>query len=263
MAEADAMEESDAVASLERLGLTTYEAKVFIALQKLGSGTAREVSRVADVPRSQVYSVTESLEDRGLVEVQQSSPMQYRPVSIEEARRTLKERFETESERAFDYVESVRDQGASDAEEQEAIWTLSGRDHVAERAADLVRNADDHVVFAARSPDQVPDALVDAITAAADRGVDVRVVSLDPDVRAPFTDVDGVVTHGPGEQVVENERTGRAVLADGDVVLLSVLGDREDVPALTSETAFWTAQTNFAVVLSQLVSNALAPGDDA
>jgi len=115
------MDEGDAVSSLERLGLTTYEAKVFIALQKLGSGTAREVSRVADVPRSQVYSVTESLEDRGLVEVQQSSPMQYRPVSIEEARRTLRERFETESDRAFGYVEGVRNERGGEGEEQEAI----------------------------------------------------------------------------------------------------------------------------------------------
>ena len=131
------MEEGDAVASLERLGLTTYEAKVFIALQKLGSGTAREVSRVADVPRSQVYSVTESLEDRGLVEVQQSSPMQYRPVRIEEARKTLRERFETEAGRAFGYVESVRNERGGDNEEQEAIWTLTGRDHVSERTAEL------------------------------------------------------------------------------------------------------------------------------
>jgi sugar-specific transcriptional regulator TrmB len=255
------MDEGDAVSSLERLGLTTYEAKVFIALQKLGSGTAREVSRVADVPRSQVYSVTESLEDRGLVEVQQSSPMQYRPVSIEEARRTLRERFETESDRAFGYVEGVRNERGGEGEEQEAIWTLSGRDHVADRSAELVRNAEGNVVFAARFPDLVTDDIVEALLEVADRGVDVRVVSVSDDVRALFDDEPDVETGLPVHPAVDDERTGRAVFADGDVVLMSVLGDREGLPELSTETAFWTAHTNFATVLYQLAVNTLAPRD--
>ena len=257
------MEQGDAVASLERLGLTTYEAKVFIALQKLGSGTAREVSRVADVPRSQVYSVTESLEDRGLVEVQQSSPMQYRPVSIEEARKTLRERFETESGRAFGYVESVRNERGGDREEQEAIWTLSGQDHVAERAAEIVRNAEESVVFAARYPDLVKGDIAAALRDAADAGVTVRVVSVNPAVRELFADAPAVATMDTPDPAVDDERTGRAVLADGDVVLLSVLGDREDVPELTTETAFWTASTNFATVLYQIAMNSLTPREVA
>lgn len=257
------MDEGDAIASLERLGLTTYEAKVFIALQKLGSGTAREVSRVADVPRSQVYSVTESLEDRGLVEVQQSSPMQYRPVSIDEARRTLRERFESESDRAFEYVETVRDQGNDGGEEQEAIWTLSGRDHVADRAIDLVRNATEHLVFAARYPDLVDDELAAAIEAAADRGVDVWVVSVNEAVRDLFDDVENVMVVSTPDPLVDDECSGRAVLADGEVVLMSVLGEREDIPELTSETAFWTARTNFATVLYRLASNALTPTESS
>jgi len=60
---------------------------------------------------------------------------------------------------------------------------------------------------------------------------------------------------------VDDERTGRAVFADGDVVLMSVLGDREGLPELSTETAFWTAHTNFATVLYQLAVNTLAPRD--
>ncbi|WP_323675818.1 helix-turn-helix domain-containing protein [Halorubellus sp. PRR65] len=257
------MEEAEAVGSLERLGLTSYEAKVFIALQKLGSGTAREVSRVADVPRSQVYSVTESLEERGLVEVQQSSPMQYRPVRIEEARRTLRERFETESDRAFGYVESVRNERGGEREEQEAIWTLSGHGHVAERAAELVRNAEGRVVFAARTPDLVTDDIAAALREAAADDLTVRVVSVNPDVRELFADDASIATMDTAEPAVDDERTGRAVLADGDVVLLSVLGDRDDIPELTTETAFWTAQTNFATVLHELAMNSIAPRETA
>ncbi|WP_227134467.1 TrmB family transcriptional regulator [Halorubellus salinus] len=257
------MQEGDAIESLERLGLTSYEAKVFIALQKLGSGTAREVSRVADVPRSQVYSVTEGLEDRGLVEVQQSSPMQYRPVRIEEARKTLRERFETESDRAFGYVESVRNERGGEREEQEAIWTLSGRGHVAERAAELVRNAEESVVFAARTPDLVTDDIAAALREAATGGVTVRVVSVNPDVRELFESDASIATMDTAEPAVDDERTGRAVLADGNVVLMSVLGDCGDIPELNTETAFWTARTNFATVLHELAMNSISPREIA
>ena len=91
---------TDAVDAFEDLGLTSYEAKVFIALHRLGLGTARDVADTTDVPRSQVYSVAESLESRGLLEVQQSNPIRYRPVSVDEARETLRDRFEREQDRA-------------------------------------------------------------------------------------------------------------------------------------------------------------------
>jgi len=103
-------DQNEAVDAFEQLGLTSYEAKVFIALHRLGAGTARDVAEITDVPRSQVYSVAESLENRGLLEVQQSNPIRYRPVSVDEARDTLRTQFERERDRAFEYVETVKNE---------------------------------------------------------------------------------------------------------------------------------------------------------
>lgn len=55
----------EAVTSLEELGLTEYEARCFVALTRLSKGTAKEVSQVADVPRSRVYDTIERLERTG------------------------------------------------------------------------------------------------------------------------------------------------------------------------------------------------------
>lgn len=51
--------ETDAIEALTELGLTEYEARCFVALSQLTQGTAKEISRVADVPQSRVYDVTE------------------------------------------------------------------------------------------------------------------------------------------------------------------------------------------------------------
>jgi sugar-specific transcriptional regulator TrmB len=254
------MDEDDAIEALERLGLTSYEAKVFIALQKLGSGTAREVHRVADVPRSQVYSAAESLEERGLLDVQQSNPIQYRPVSIEEASETLRDRFERERGRAVEYLESVRSHHEN-TEEQEDIWTIRGRENVTDRTVALVREAEDRVFFATAAPEFVPETVVRAIRDQADAGVRVTVTSENPDVRERFADVEGVTVERPPAEVANNERAGRVLFVDDDTLLLSVLGE-EELPGISEETAIWSARTNFATVLIQLIETSLATIED-
>lgn len=247
-----AAEEGEAIEAFERLGLTSYEAKVFIALQRLGSGTARDVARIADVPRSQVYSVAESLEGRGLLEVQQSSPIRYRPVGVEEARETLRERFESEQERAFEYVEGVREE--SDTEErQEDIWTIRGRDRVDDRAVDVLSGADDRIVLGIRSTELLTGEIERALEERAAEGADVTVLSRSPDVRDRAEDLEGVLVLAP-EGHADDEVSGRIVIADDDGILLSVVDDDG------SETAIWSAGSLFASVLIRLVeANTEAP----
>ena len=238
-------EEADAIEAFERLGLTSYEAKVFIALERLGSGTARDVARTTDVPRSQVYSVAENLEERGLIEVQQSSPIRYRTVGIEEARKTLRARFETEQERAFEYVESVRDESDGE-EEREAVWTVRGRDRVDDRVVELAMNAEDRFVFGARLPELVGPEIERTLAERAAEGVDVVGFSSNEAVLEQFESIQGVSVLVPSDARQDDDRSGRFVSADDDGVLVSVVDDDGN------ETAIWSSGSLFASVFIQL-----------
>ncbi|WP_440764115.1 TrmB family transcriptional regulator [Natronorubrum sp. DTA7] len=250
-------DESEAVDAFERLGLTSYEAKVFIALHRLGSGTARDVANVTDVPRSQVYSVAESLEDRGLLEVQQSSPIRYRPVSIEEAQNTLEKRFERERERAFDYVEGVKEESSTE-ETQEDLWTVRSRDRVDSRVVDLLSQADDRIIFGTRLPTFVTESIERTIRERAAAGVSVIIISRTDEIRDRFSDIDGVETESPPDFRESDERSGRIVVVDGESILLSVVDDDG------SETAIWSSDSLFASVLIQLIeaSDQLRPNSE-
>jgi sugar-specific transcriptional regulator TrmB len=239
--------ESDAVAAFEGLGLTSYEAKVFIALQRIGVGTAREVSEVTDVPRSQVYSVTDSLAERGLVDVQQANPKRFRPVSVEAARSTLRDRFERESDRAFEFVERV--QAEREKPQREEIWTIRGRDAVSDRMVELVGTADRHVLLALPSPALLTDEIDAAVSAAVEAGIAATVISEDPSVRERFADRATVVE--PPSAFQGNDAGGRLVFADEDTLLLSVLESDGE------ETAVWSANSRFARVLIRLVEESL------
>ena len=54
------------ISQLTRLGLTSYEAKAYLALTRRGSSTAAEVARLAGVPRQRIYDVLASLVGKGL-----------------------------------------------------------------------------------------------------------------------------------------------------------------------------------------------------
>ena len=50
---------------LQELGLREYEARCFVGLSRLPTGTAREISEVTEVPRTRVYEATRVLAAEG------------------------------------------------------------------------------------------------------------------------------------------------------------------------------------------------------
>lgn len=238
------MTAADAVAALERLGLSSYEAQVFVALQRLGTGTAEAVCDVSGVPRSQVYGAAEDLADRGLVELVESSPERYRPVDLGAARRQLTARLERETAEAFDALRAVRGDHAD--QDGEGVTTLRGRHAVDQRVRSLLARADAVVVFAPAA--WAIDAVADRLRDLADGDVAVSVASEDPAVGARFEDDPVRAFVVEGDQM--GEMTGRPLLVDEATVLLSVVDPDRDG---ADETAPWTADTSIGRILAEFV----------
>ncbi|WP_342764742.1 helix-turn-helix domain-containing protein [Halococcus sp. IIIV-5B] len=234
----------DAVAALKRLGLSSYEAKVFVALQRIGRGTAREIDDVTDVPRSQVYGAAENLEKRGLIDVQRAEPIQYRAVDLDEARRRLRARIDDAEERAFGYLETARNELVDDDEAREEVWTIIGRDAITDRVVRLANEAERRVVFGTDDERLVTDEVVAALDGFPGTAV---VVSTTPAVRERFEGIEGVVTPSVTTlaEMGPDDRSTRLLIVDGDTVLMAVRGEgTEDC----TETAIWSANTGFASV---------------
>jgi sugar-specific transcriptional regulator TrmB len=240
---------TDPTDALQRLGLSKYEAEVFVALQQLDSGTASDVDELADVPRSQVYGAAEDLANRGLLDVQHASPKRYRAVSLEEAREQLRRDFEREQERAFDALADLEADFAGGEERQEAIWTVRGRETIDARVESFIRDAESTVRIGLDSEllaENVAEALLDVADA-----VDVVVMSTDPGVRERFADTAVRTVRLPDDVGNSGSPDGRVVVVDDRTVLLSVL--RPD----GEETAFWSSDTDFAKWLIRLIDGHL------
>jgi len=62
---------------LEGFGLSSYESKVYLSLLSSGIKAAKEISIDSKIPFGRVYDVLGSLEDKGLVEKQESRPKKF------------------------------------------------------------------------------------------------------------------------------------------------------------------------------------------
>jgi sugar-specific transcriptional regulator TrmB len=252
------MSAHEAVEALRELGLSNYEARVFVALQRLGTGTAQEVSQVSDVPRSQVYGAADDLAGRGLLEVVESSPKAFRPVSLATAREQLTARLERERERAFENLDAV-DRERSPRDTDGSVSTLRGARPIRERAVDLVADADEQVMVVGMDDELLTDALADVLRGRAAAGVSVMAATRDAAVEERFADDPVRVMVVPDTH--HGGFTGRTLLVDDATVLLSVPTD-DGSPEPFEEIALWTAETRIGRILARFIHAGMQSGFD-
>jgi sugar-specific transcriptional regulator TrmB len=89
------------VEKLQRVGLTEYEAKAYLALLNTHLNTATKVSEKSGVPRTKIYSVLEALKNKGWVRVYSGVPLLFKAV---EPLRV----FEKAKEDYAEFLESVQ-----------------------------------------------------------------------------------------------------------------------------------------------------------
>ncbi len=74
------MQMESVVEKLQHVGLTEYEAKAYLALLNAHLSTATQASEKSGVPRTKIYSVLESLKNKGWVRVYSGVPLLFKAV---------------------------------------------------------------------------------------------------------------------------------------------------------------------------------------
>lgn len=247
------MEEQNAVEALVDLGLSTYEARVFIALVKLGSGTARDVAEISDVPRSQVYTTAKDLDSRGIISIQQSSPQVFQPVSLSEVESQLEQRFEAKRETAFTRLEELEKEAGGPSEQSEDVWSITGEAAIVGRMIKLIQAAEESIIYAAADLTNPQLEFLGELQACCERDVGVHLLR-EPEQEIPelWTEIQCVTVHPLPPETQHNDYAVRMLIVDSDVFLLSIRGRETE-----SEIAIWSAHTTFAEVFSQLLTASL------
>jgi sugar-specific transcriptional regulator TrmB len=244
--------EDQAVRLLEELGLTQYEARCLVALSRVGNSTAKQISDLSEVPRSRVYDAVEGLHKRGLVDVQQSEPREYRAVSKDEILETLRRDYRSTVTALDTALNGLRTKNEEELEEHGA-WAIADHDNVTHRMTSLIDDAESEVYLLVSDEDLVEEAVYERLAAATDRGVEVVVEVPSVAVREAIREVVPGATVHVSEMAEDANRLGgkcpgRTLMVDREAVLLSAVAD-SSLPGQTEETAIWAKGPDHGLVV--------------
>ena len=143
---------------LKSLGLTKYEALVYIALLKLESATASEIHEISGVPRASVYTVIDQLLDKGLVSVSQSAPKRFAAFSPEDAIPRLMEHIEKDAHYARDSLSLIyQERIGPGSGSEELIWNIYGIENIKKRFTETISRAKQEIRIIAHPQFLSPD----------------------------------------------------------------------------------------------------------
>ena len=165
------MNRSDIVEQLMDFGLTSYEAKAYVAVAGLGPSEPKKVAEDARIPYPSAYTALKALHSKGWVDQVVKKPLTYRakkPASVEAM-------LSSKLEDTFKELQKLY--RTEPAEEAELVYTLRGSAKVLAKVYELLRSAKESAVIVA-PPMGLEDAkLIELLASAMERGVRVRAIS--------------------------------------------------------------------------------------
>jgi HTH-type transcriptional regulator, sugar sensing transcriptional regulator len=159
--------EAEAVASLQELGLSLYEARLYVGLVKHGPQNGNELSRSSSVPSSKVYSTLSKLSAAGIVQhIYRGSTHEYVGISPDELVQRLRERYR----RPLDHLEEVLPTLRADRPDPDVVQ-ISNAAAIVENAQAVIGRATGDVYLSVWA--ETLDDLRNALDAANERGVQI------------------------------------------------------------------------------------------
>ena len=257
----------EAIKILQQLGLKEYEARCFVGLTRLDSGTAKKLSDLTEVPRTRVYDAVRVLEEQGLVEIHHSSPQQFRAVSLEEAVETLRDQYENRVGRLHDALATVDVVGEEDESSVKKVWSITGQDAVENRTERLIETANDEMVFVIGDESLLTENLVETLNEVED---DIELLvgtltsSLQEKVRAAVpgatTFVSGLEWLHGANATEDNTAIGRLLLVDrGSTLVSSIVPESKAEQGILGEGF----ENGLVVIARRLMTKGLVPSRDS
>jgi len=250
------MEKVEVLSILQSLGLSDYESRVYFSLVLLGPAKASEISKQAEVPRSKIYEVLESLIEKQLVEVSKEKPKLFKAIDPEIAIKAMiankEEELEILEERAKNLIKELH---FLPKEEKlaEGIWEQeSGKSiEVLNKLAEMIRRARKYVIDITRDF-STSQALKDAIRDCLRRNVKVRMICLgineDNYYRAKW-----YIDQKIPIRVFETKIHPRILVVDGKEVAMRL--DKNPLAKRFEFKSIWSSDPSFVSMMDNYLKN--------
>jgi sugar-specific transcriptional regulator TrmB len=219
------------VESLQELGLSLYEARLYLGLLTGGPQNGNELSRTSGVPSSKVYAMLERLASDGVVaRTRRGNTVEYVCVPPHDLLHKLRERYT----KPLDYLEETLPTIGSTGPEPD-ILQVQGMDAIVDHARAITRAAEHEIYLSIW--EETAEALRDALHEADARGV--RIAGMLYGVEVPAV---GWWQRHSYRETVASRISGRMVtmVADGIEALIAHIPERGEASAVRTKSPVLT-----------------------
>ena len=191
--------------TLESIGLSHYEAKVYVALVAHGFGSADTIAETARIPRTSAYKTLQALCEKGYAVASKGRPAIYKPEPPKRIRQRVVDRLGDAFDKLDLLHEVLREKG-----EPQLVYTIYGKEKVLEKIGELLDKSTEYFILVTPTMSDFREALHKKFESARERGIHITVIT-EPAQRVP----EGVEAH---------RRTGLVatdVISDGGHALIA------------------------------------------
>lgn len=227
------------IESLQQLGLTSYEAKVLIALTRYGSGNVADIHALSGIPRSAVYGVLTKLKDKGVIETQNTKPMRYKALAPDQVIDRLKVNYENAVETSLGQLEKIY-HAPDISVEEDGVWNISGVKNVTDKIVQMLDSAREDIILASTYPSldkatetyPVMEIITTKLQEKIDEGLKVKITISE-------NQVSNKKIHGAEVRVYSTEDSthplkGGILVIDDQELLIITMKDESTPPNLTA-----------------------------
>ncbi len=135
---------------LTAFGLTTYEARVYLALLNLGTAAVAQIPAISRVPRTRIYATMQQLHRKGLVQILPEKPLRYKAAPLSGYLRNLAEDYRRKANQLSANASALAREFAANPREAEdargRFEAIYGRRNVRDRLLEMVQGAETSIV---------------------------------------------------------------------------------------------------------------------
>jgi sugar-specific transcriptional regulator TrmB len=200
------LHKSDIIEELQRIGLTSYEARCYFSLASLGASDPAKVADDASIPKPSAYTALRGLASKGWADLVVKKPATYRakkPASI-------KSMVASKVEETFEALGKIYK--AEPTEETELVYTLRGSEKVRAKIYEMIKEAEGNIIIVAPTMSLEDAKIMESLSFAADKGVKVRAIC----------DEGGLGLLPPGVEIRTGNQVAFDLLVDDKVALISL-----------------------------------------
>lgn len=136
--------------NIQSMGLTQYEAKVYLTLVSRGPSNAYQVSKASGVPRARVYEVLDGLVQHGLVMREDvEGGLQYSSLPVEVFLESMRTKWEETYISLENELKSLEKQSP---ESEVYATTIRGEDNILSFCRVLIRRAEHRIILSMWEP---------------------------------------------------------------------------------------------------------------